>query len=403
LATQSTCKSCQLLHLDDSLKRLTLAAGSGWNQNFGYDGFGNLLSKTGSNSPPLSVAVNAANNQIVGQGYDANGNQLTTALFSGNALTYDAENRLVHAPGVQYAYDSGNKRIWKATLDSNNTYITGQQVFFYGANGQLLGTYTLSTSTLGPTGQPYVLTDPSATPQVYFGAKRIDEKQDDQGSTIKSGSNGFFPYGEDRGTPQAGESFASYPSDSSIGLYYADQRWYSSQFGRFMTADPGAGDPRLPQSFNRYGYVRGDPVNRNDPTGKLSGDQGDPSGPPEDACDPTVFDCTGDGGSAGLGFNSWPYAERADTPYCGILYLAGVPGTSVYNVCWLGLPGSGVCAANSFVDHPGCPAPPTPPTPPPPPPPPAPQFVGLKLVADCYNRSAEAYGLSGGAPLNDLS
>ncbi len=41
----------------DSLNRLLSASGSGWNQSFGYDGFGNLVSKTGSNSPPLSISV----------------------------------------------------------------------------------------------------------------------------------------------------------------------------------------------------------------------------------------------------------------------------------------------------------------------------------------------------------
>jgi len=50
----------------DSLNRLLSASGSGWNQSFGYDGFGNLVSKTGSNSPPLSISVNAATNQIQG-------------------------------------------------------------------------------------------------------------------------------------------------------------------------------------------------------------------------------------------------------------------------------------------------------------------------------------------------
>ena len=102
----------------DSLNRLVSASGSGWSQNFGYDSFGNLLSMTGSNSPPLSVAVNTTTNQIVGQYYDANGNQLSTAAFSGFPLSYDADNRLLHAPGVQYSYDSQNKRIWKGAPSS---------------------------------------------------------------------------------------------------------------------------------------------------------------------------------------------------------------------------------------------------------------------------------------------
>ena len=282
----------------DSLNRLISASGSGWSQSFGYDSFGNLLSMTGSNAPPLSVAVTPATNQIVGQSYDANGNQLSTGAFSGAPLTYDADNRLLHAPGVQYAYGLSGRRIWKGTFDSGNTYLAGQVVYFYGSDGALLGTYTLATSTLGPSGQPYVLTDPSATTQAYFGSKRVDEIQDNLGSTAKSGANGFFPYGEDRGTPQSGESFATYPVDSAIGLYYAQRRYYSSQFGRFTTPDPyrRSGHPNNPQSWNRYGYTTGDPINNVDPNGLDWGDTvGADVGLGDDGGDAGGDDSAGDG------------------------------------------------------------------------------------------------------------
>jgi RHS repeat-associated protein len=56
-------------------------------------------------------------------------------------------------------------------------------------------------------------------------------------------------------------------------LDYANNRYYSNAYGRFMTPDPykgnsgGPGDPRDPLSWNRYAYTRGDPVNRYDPAG----------------------------------------------------------------------------------------------------------------------------------------
>jgi uncharacterized protein RhaS with RHS repeats len=45
-------------------------------------------------------------------------------------------------------------------------------------------------------------------------------------------------------------------------------RYYSSSLGRFMAADPGD-DTSLadPQSWNKYSYVRNNPVNGSDPTG----------------------------------------------------------------------------------------------------------------------------------------
>ena len=46
-----------------------------------------------------------------------------------------------------------------------------------------------------------------------------------------------------------------------------ENRYYSNAYGRFMTADPYTNSGRLndPQSWNRYSYTRGDPVNRVDP------------------------------------------------------------------------------------------------------------------------------------------
>jgi RHS repeat-associated protein len=54
---------------------------------------------------------------------------------------------------------------------------------------------------------------------------------------------------------------------------YADQRYYASAYGRFNTPDPyqatdnGGIDANTPESWNRYAYVLGDPVNYLDPMG----------------------------------------------------------------------------------------------------------------------------------------
>ena len=80
----------------------------------------------------------------------------------------------------------------------------------------------------------------------------------------------YYPYGEEK-TVTADEQlkFATYRRDSESRLDYAGNRYYSAPMGRFLSADPygGSMDPSNPQSFNRYAYVMGDPVNRNDVTG----------------------------------------------------------------------------------------------------------------------------------------
>ena len=56
-----------------------------------------------------------------------------------------------------------------------------------------------------------------------------------------------------------------------VGLDYADQRYYGSGVGRFLTSDPyqASGGASQPGSWNRYAYVEADPVNYNDASGLL--------------------------------------------------------------------------------------------------------------------------------------
>jgi len=165
----------------DSLNRLTLAQttnSSAWGQAFVYDGFGNLYQKnvTQGSAPTLSVSVNAATNQISGQGYDANGNTVGTSGSYPVIYAYDVENRMVSVnftqntggvPSVLYAYDSGNRRVWKGTVNSSGV-ITAQEMYYYGADGKKLGTYV---ARFNP--PPYSSYWTATDLQVHFGARRV--------------------------------------------------------------------------------------------------------------------------------------------------------------------------------------------------------------------------------------
>ena len=65
-----------------------------------------------------------------------------------------------------------------------------------------------------------------------------------------------------------GWKFATYWGDAT-GLDYADQRYYASNLGRFMTADASGLNENLadPASWNAYSYTEGDPINYIDPDG----------------------------------------------------------------------------------------------------------------------------------------
>jgi len=118
------------------------------------------------------------------------------------------------------------------------------------------------------------LSDFAKSLAVYFGGKRVGTVVNGATGSFtqdRLGSNGsYYPYGEARGTvPQDDVGYATYTNDSATGLQYADQRYYASNFGRFMSPDRHR--PRngiKPLRWNRYTYVLGDPINLADPRGR---------------------------------------------------------------------------------------------------------------------------------------
>jgi RHS repeat-associated protein len=66
------------------------------------------------------------------------------------------------------------------------------------------------------------------------------------------------------------KKFTGYERDAATNLDYAQARMYSSDWGRFMSSDPGGvKTARLdsPKTRNRYAYTAGNPVNFIDPNG----------------------------------------------------------------------------------------------------------------------------------------
>ena len=267
----------------DTLNRLINASGSGdpsgsWSQAFTYDGFGNLTQKSGSNAPNnLFLATNPSNNQLTanGAGYDSNGN--LSAYGTGSyavSYSYDIEDRMAASipsgtTQTLFGYDQSNQRVYQGTYNTSTAAYSNEQLYFYGADGKKLAVYSLSMS-----GSNATL---SATQTKIWFAGRLVTPQDRLQSQGK-----YFPYGEDRYSPSPAnpandtEKFATYTKDSATGLDYAYQRYYSSQAGRFVTADPymttgpGAGNSSNPQSWNKYSYTESDPTNSLDAGGTCS-------------------------------------------------------------------------------------------------------------------------------------
>jgi RHS repeat-associated protein len=178
-----------------------------------------------------------------------------------------------------YGYGPDNKRVYRLTA-------TGSEEFtFYGAQGEKLGVYGWGGSPLRT--------------NIWFAGRLILDSNyavygDRVGTNRANGWNvygamssfdRFYPYGDEiTSTGNDRTKFATYNRDSFTGVDYGNQRYYASEYGRFLTADPyvASGGPKSPASWNRYSYTRGDPVNRYDPRGL-------------DDCDPGDCVCNSDG------------------------------------------------------------------------------------------------------------
>lgn len=114
-----------------------------------------------------------------------------------------------------------------------------------------------------------------------------------------------------------------------------------------MTPDPyhAAGGPSEPQSWNRYAYTRGDPTNRNDPSGLCDSDdpscvsQCDPADPIcviANECDPADASCSL--GSVGGSTGGYPFYVPTSVTYplmgasgaIGSLTISFVSGASTF-------------------------------------------------------------------------
>ena len=263
----------------DNLNRLWTAgtvpgASSPWSNTYGYDSWGNLLTKSASGSaaePNINLTTDPSNRVFgpTGSGYtyDAAGNM---TFDSHDNLNFDAENHVHPASGLQYYYDGDGNRVAKSdgsrywyddgghvlsTADSSNT-LKRDYIFF---NGRRLGWLSLSS------GDPhYYLNDHLGSPRVIANGT---------GSFI-SWESDYYPFGSKIPISNADSLdvfylFTGYEFDYETGDYYASARQQSQRVDRFMSPDEPLRDQSAanPQSWNLYSYVLNNPLNRVDPDG----------------------------------------------------------------------------------------------------------------------------------------
>jgi len=275
-------------YLYDGLSRLVEAtvAGESEVRTYTHDAFGNLTAIAGSGGTRY-LRVDPATNRLLGSSYDAAGNQLSWGS-GGETYRYayyptDQLRRITGgSPAVtRYSgYTADGERIgWYGTDTGGIVYTLRdledrplREVIDRGGRLTWLRDYVWGPAGLLAVVDPdhgtrRVVTDHLGTPRLVCDrcAQRVAYHE-------------LWPYGEDApGSTDDGlrirftghERDLNLPTKTTDDLDYMHARHYSFWTARFLSVDPVEGAVGLAQSWNGYAYVRGNPVNRADPTGRM--------------------------------------------------------------------------------------------------------------------------------------
>ncbi len=271
----------------DSLGRLSTASTAGstnypqWGLAWNYDRYNNRLSQSQTAGSPPSNSLSFANpggaqtNRPDGYSFDSAGNMLNDG---NNTLVYDAENRVTSSANQffgthKYVYDGNNLRVRKCT--PNCTSPTASTVYIF-SGAMPIAEYDNGAAANAPSreyvyGRGQLLATISGGTTTYHHPDHLSVRLSTDSGGNKIGEQGHYPYGEAWYAASSTTKFffTSYQRDGESGNDYAMARFYISRFGRFCSADPVGGSPLDPQSWNRYAYVRNDPVNMTDPSGEF--------------------------------------------------------------------------------------------------------------------------------------
>jgi len=233
-----------------------------------YDAAGNRISRSSSVAPvPSLVSTYDANDRLLSETYDANGNATIT---SGLPNTYDFENHLTSRGGVQVVYDGDGNRVAKTVNGVTTRYLvddmspTGYaQVAEEISGGVVRRSYAyglfLIAEHVGPQTAYYGFDSLGSVRYLTSATGAVTDTYDYDAWGNLLHSTGSTP----NSFLYRGQEF-----DSDLGIYYLRARYYDANTGRFLTVDPEEGRLKDSLTLHRYVYAASDPVNKSDPSGR---------------------------------------------------------------------------------------------------------------------------------------
>ncbi|MDI7208853.1 RHS repeat-associated core domain-containing protein, partial [Leptospira santarosai] len=294
----------------DGIGRLTSANGSylgiaegnlsrRFQQSFGYAKNGNLISKRIHDPANGSVqdewSYQYTNHQVTNIDssksgadtltlqYDANGN-LTRQRDNVKDLTkriqVDSQDRITqiqdgnNAILGSYWYDDGGFRIRRSALEEKNNVFANVEILypskFYGLEFIESENVITSVNNVYLNGVRIAAMN-EAGALAYYLTDQVDSVShvlDDEGNTLSQIQ--YQPYGEtfvQRGDLNFSPKYNSQELDRESGFYFYNARYYDPGIARFTSADTIIDGEWDTQGWNRFSYVKGNPIGAKDPSG----------------------------------------------------------------------------------------------------------------------------------------